>query len=289
MRQAIRDTLHLLRLPFSFLLLPIYLLALSQAAVVNENQALWVAVILHLLVYPASNGYNSWVDRDTTPIGGLKAPPPPPKLLLYTTLVLDLLALAAALWIQPWFALGVGVYILASRAYSWEVTRLKQYPIGGFLTIFVFQGLLTYATVLLGIVPPAHWQELLSPHQAALAVAAASLIGGVYPLTQIYQHQEDAERGDRTLSQVLGYRGSFIFAGSFFALAGVILALNLKLQDFLLFSSFLLPVLAYFIYWAQKVWKNTQAASFEHTMRLNLLASACLNLCFGLMCLWRNG
>jgi hypothetical protein len=33
-----------------------------------------IFIILHLLVYPASNGYNSYMDRDETPIGGLKNP-----------------------------------------------------------------------------------------------------------------------------------------------------------------------------------------------------------------------
>lgn len=279
----LRDTVRLLRLPFSFLLLPIFLLALSQAPVVANHQIFWVALILHGLVYPASNGYNSWIDRDTTPIGGLKSPPPPPRLLFWTTLGLDALALLLSWHIHGYFAAGILLYILASRAYSWDKTRLKQYPIAGFLTIFVFQGLLTYFTALVGLVPSEHWPEIQTWHQAGLAVAAACLIGGVYPLTQIYQHQADALRGDLTLSQWLGYRGTFIFAGSLFALSGGLLGYGLPPKQFILFCLFLSPVLAYFGYWAAQVWRDIQAANFEHTMRLNLLAAVCLNLCFGLM------
>lgn len=287
MYAALRDTLRLLRLPFSFLLLPIFLLALSQAPEVTPEKAVGVALILHGLVYPASNGYNSWVDRDTSPIGGLRAPPPPPLLLLWLTALLDLAALGLAWLIQPAFALGVLIYILASRAYSWQGLRLKKYPLGGFLTIFVFQGLLTYTMVLLGVVPPTYWPQLLSLRQGGLALAAASLIGGIYPLTQIYQHQADAARGDRTLSQLLGYRGSFFFASSLFTLAGILLAVCLPALQFGLLALSLSPVLGYFIYWARRVWRDEREASFEHTMRLNLIAACCLNGCFAIFCLGR--
>jgi 1,4-dihydroxy-2-naphthoate octaprenyltransferase len=35
-------------------------------------------------------------------------------------------------------------------------------------------------------------------------IAASLLIGGFYPLTQIYQHRQDKEDGVRTLSMLLG-------------------------------------------------------------------------------------
>jgi len=289
MNPAIRDTLQLLRLPFSLLLLPIFLLALSQAPAVEARHALAAALILHLLVYPASNGYNSWIDRDTTPIGGLEAPPMPPKLLLWVTLAMDSLALLWAYFLHPAFAVATGVYILASRAYSWPGIRLKKYPIGGFLTVFVVQGFWTYLTAMLGVVPPGYWPDLLMPQQLGLALGAACLIGGVYPLTQIYQHGADAMRGDRSLSLILGYRGTFVFSGALFALGGLLFMGNLPRLQFLLFVLCLAPVLVYFMGWARQVWADIGAANFEYTMRMNFLAAICLNLCFGLFCLGRLG
>lgn len=287
MLSVLRDTVLLLRFPFSLLLLPIFLLALSQAPGINLKQAGWVALILHLMVYPASNGYNSWEDRDTTPIGGLYSPPQPPRLLLWIAALLDLAALGIAWFIEKFFALGVLLYILASRAYSWQKIRLKKYPIGGFLIIFIFQGFLSYIITLLGIVPAAQWPELLSLRQGLLSLAAASFIGGIYPLTQIYQHQEDAARGDRTLSQLLGYRGSFIFAGCFLTLAVLLLASSLPITQFQLFCLSLIPVLSYFLYWAHRVWLDEREANFSHTMRLNMIAAACLNGCFTIFFLGR--
>ncbi|HSN07699.1 MAG TPA: hypothetical protein VLS85_01615, partial [Hanamia sp.] len=72
MNKNLQSTLQLLRFHFSFFLMPVYWFAVSQVNNINWMNALLVFVILHLLVYPASNGYNSYMDRDTTPVGGLK-------------------------------------------------------------------------------------------------------------------------------------------------------------------------------------------------------------------------
>ena len=60
--------LHL-RIPFSFFLLPIYLFALSQSPAVDVTKAWWVFFILHFMLFPASNAYNSYYDKDEGSIG----------------------------------------------------------------------------------------------------------------------------------------------------------------------------------------------------------------------------
>src|SRR6478609_4904064 len=84
-----RSTIQLLRFHFSFFLLPVFLFALSQSPTINWRNAILVFVILHLLVYPSSNGYNSYMDRDETPIGGLASPLQPTKQLFYVSIVMD--------------------------------------------------------------------------------------------------------------------------------------------------------------------------------------------------------
>ena len=57
-------------------------------------------------------------------------------------------------------------------------------------------------------------------HVPVIAMMASSLlIGGFYPLTQIYQHEEDIKDGVKTISYKLGYRGTFIFTGIIYVLA----------------------------------------------------------------------
>src|SRR5580692_11065251 len=111
----LRQTLRLLRIPFSFFLLPVFLFAVSQVVQWNINRTLLIFFIWHILIYPASNGYNSYMDRDEGPIGGLKSPPPPPPALFKVTLTMDVLAILLSLVISPIFAACILAYILASR------------------------------------------------------------------------------------------------------------------------------------------------------------------------------
>ena len=85
---TIKHTLILLRFPFSIYLLPVFLFAVSQSQQINGVKALFVFFILHLLIYPSSNGYNSYMDQDTDSIGGLENPPPSTRMLLYASLLL---------------------------------------------------------------------------------------------------------------------------------------------------------------------------------------------------------
>lgn len=284
-----RDTLKLLRIPFSFFLMPVFLFAASRAEVYSYWKLLLVFIILHLLIYPASNGYNSYIDRDEGPIGGLEAPPQPTKKLLYTTLILDILGLALAIFVDHRFCLLLLAYILASRAYSSTITRLKSKPILGYLTVILFQGAVTFAMVYLGIssLPT----DSLWGHWPAL-VGSTLLIAGVYPLTQVYQHDADQKNGDITISILLGYKGTFAFSIIMFCMATVMFYLEFwkqaQLNLFYTFIVFLIPVLIYFNRWMLQVWKDTTAANFKNTMRMNLIASLCMNLGFITMIIIQN-
>ncbi|MEP6595463.1 MAG: UbiA family prenyltransferase, partial [Ginsengibacter sp.] len=177
------------------------------------------------------------------------------------------------------FALGILLYILASRAYSYRAIRIKKYAIVGYLTVIIFQGCVTFFLVY-------HGSE--SNHATSIPViamiGAGLLIGGFYPLTQIYQHQEDLKDGVKTLSYKLGYRGTFIFAGIVYAFAfcavGIHLFLNDERNSFFILQIFMSPIIVYFFIWFRKVWINEKEANFKNTMQMNFLASLCTNLGF---------
>jgi 1,4-dihydroxy-2-naphthoate polyprenyltransferase len=278
------STLQLLRLPFSFFLMPVYWFALSQVVDRSWGRALLIFIILHLLVYPASNGYNSYMDRDEGPIGGLARPLQPTRQLFWVTLVMDLLALALGFIIGFWFVAGLAVYILASRAYSYRGIRLKKWPFAGWLTVITCQGALVFFLVYQGSHPAAAGAASLQAPVEAM-IACSLLLGGFYPLTQIYQHDADRRDGVSTLSMVLGYRGSFIFTGLIYGIAFLVLfhyflLSYLELKEFLVLATCMLPVIVYFLIWAVKVWRDPAQANYSNTMRMNLLASVCTNAGF---------
>lgn len=279
----IRNSLILLRIPFSFFLSPVFFFALLCFPVQSTEKAVQVFIILHLLVYPASNGYNSFQDRDTDSIGGLKSPPLPDRSLFFLTLLLDFAGLAWAACLGWKFTALLLAYILASRAYSWRGIRLKKYPIIGFLTVFIFQGAGTLLCIQAGINPDLPLFYL--PWQAPLV--ASCLIGALYPLTQVYQHDQDRRDGVTTLSMLLGIRGSFVFTALLFSVAAMLLLWFLSEigmpELFLRFIICNLPVLAFFGGWAWKVWKNPAKANHRFAMRMNLLSALFMNISFLMM------
>jgi hypothetical protein len=118
--------LHL-RIPFSYFLLPVFLFSLSISPNLNQDRMLWVFIILHFFLYPASNGYNSYFDKDEGSIGGLKNPPPVNKGLYWLSLTLDALALIMGfLKVNALFAVMLLIYGLVSKAYSHPLIRLKR-------------------------------------------------------------------------------------------------------------------------------------------------------------------
>jgi 1,4-dihydroxy-2-naphthoate polyprenyltransferase len=259
--------------------MPVYWFALSQTKNIQPGDAILIFVILHLLVYPASNGYNSYMDRDTESIGGIKNPKQPTRELFYFTVIMDILAILLSFIISLYFAAGIVAYILASRAYSYRGIRLKKYPVAGYLTVVFFQGAVTFFIVMHGCSTDKTLQVPL-----AGMLAASLLIGGFYPLTQIYQHKQDAADGVTTLSILLGYNGTFIFTAVIYIFAVAALAYQLSSNDqfnnFLIIQVFFLPVLAYFFWWYRRVSSEHNEASFVNTMRMNMLASVCTNAAF---------
>ena len=282
-----RSTIQLLRFHFSFFLLPVYLFAVSQVPVIHTGHALLIFFILHFLVYPSSNGYNSYMDRDETPIGGIKDPLPPTRQLFYISIMMDVVAIGLSLFISYWFTFCIVAYIAASRAYSYRGIRLKKYPIAGYLTVIIFQGAVTYFMVYHG----SSINKTVSVPPTGMA-AASLLIGGFYPLTQIYQHEADRKDGVLTISALLGYRGTFIFTALVYTLAMGLLAWTYftrgEQNKFLALATMMLPILVYFFSWAGLVWKDVRAANFARTMRMNLLASICTNLAFLILLIWRG-
>jgi 1,4-dihydroxy-2-naphthoate octaprenyltransferase len=259
--------------------LPVFLFALSQLQKIDWNKAFLIFVILHLLVYPSSNGYNSYMDRDETPIGGIKNPMKPTKQLFYVSIAMDIIALMLSLLINLIFFLCISLYILASRAYSYRRIRLKKYPVIGFLTVFIFQGAVIFFATYQGVQTG---KQINTPILSCLI--SSLLIGALYPLTQVYQHEEDKKDGVISISYLLGKRLTFVFSMLLFLTATFLLYLRFHQQDelshFYWYLLIMFPVVLFFLYWMMKVWKNEKAASFRNSLLMNVLSTLCTTIFF---------
>lgn len=278
-----KSTVKHLRLPFSFFLMPVFLFTLSQADTVNWQTTFIAFVIMHLLVFPSSNGYNSFQDRDETSIGGLKHPPKVTKNLYYATLFMDIVGVLGGLLVSAYFSLLVFIFVLVSRAYSYRKVRLKKYAVIGFLTVFIFQGAFVYLMSGAAI-STFSFAGFFTLNNLICMSVASLFIGSIYPLTQIYQHDADKKDGVISISYKLGYIGTFIFSSILFSIAIVFLFyyFNLKHQQIamVLFLLITLPMVIKLGIWFNKVRIDTVNANFENTMAMNLLTSACMNLYF---------
>ncbi|MBP6532483.1 MAG: UbiA prenyltransferase family protein [Bacteroidia bacterium] len=280
MNTNLRNTVKLLRLPFSLFLLPISLFSFYFIQPEFNIQLILVMVIWHFLVFPASNAYNSFHDRDEGPIGALKAPPKPTDQLLKVANVMDSTAILLSLLVNIYFTVLVILFIAVSRLYSNRKIRLKKYPISSFLIVCLCQGTGVFCANIFGLSSGA-----LFENQSVIysAIACYFFIGTIYPLTQIYQHESDANDGVKTISILLGTKGTFLFSGSMFLLATVFIYLSFQdvyPDNFLLFIIVMLPATIYFIKWAIQSFKSTTHVNFKNTMIMLILSSMLNNIYF---------
>jgi 4-hydroxybenzoate polyprenyltransferase len=181
-----------------------YLLAVGIAGAGGEHLG---RALLGLLLWVAClNGgtlaLNSAFDRDEGDIAYLRNPPPPPRRLAAFSLGLMALGQLAALALPPLFAVLYGVCCVLSVLYSVPPFRLKAVAGADWLINMVGFGTLT---------PLAGWATTGRPVAAVIGIVLLGfcpLFAALYPLTQLYQLEEDARRGDRTLALMLGARRS---------------------------------------------------------------------------------
>jgi 1,4-dihydroxy-2-naphthoate octaprenyltransferase len=268
------------RLPFSFLLLPVFLLALATAECIRGVPTLLAFVILHMLVYPSSNAYNSLQDRDTGPIGGIEHPEAVPPVVGPLTLGIDLLAIGLSALVSPVFMGCIALYIVLSRLYSFRGVRLKKHPVLGYLTVVISQGALIYFAV---------YQAISGGNNVPVAgvIVSTLLLGAFYPVTQIYQHEQDQQDQVRTISATLGVRGTFIYCavlyGAAFSMLGNWFYASGRLLHFGILLLALSPVLVWFMRWAIQCFRNPALADYRHTMQMSWRAAGCTNIAFFLL------
>lgn len=167
---------------------------------------------------------NSAFDRDEGDIGYLSNPPPVPRHLgLYGTTLLLLGALGAVLplgrpLMPHQFLIAYLLCTAMSIAYSVPPIRLKAHAGADVLNNALGYGALTLYS---------GWAALgraLDPTFWTVLAGFFCLAAAAYPLTQVYQYEQDRTRGDRTLVLALGKQRSLYWSLAFVTLAFCFLA-----------------------------------------------------------------
>lgn|SRR6185437_9275011 len=276
-----KSILHHMRIPYSLYLMPVFAFAACQYPFTDIRTLIISFVAIHLFLYPADNGFNSWFERRTHRYASLRNLPPVPNGLLIASITFDLIGILLGLLISWQFALMLLIYGIVSKAFSVPGIRLKKYGFFALAIVSVFQGGFAYLMSYLGL----HHLGFNQLGEAKIwipALLSAIMIMGFYPLTHIYQHHADSEHGDRTASMILGINGTFIFSFLVFLFGNLGFYFYFtyyfhRVVYFLLFQVFLSPLFAYFILWYYAYTVNgDEEANHRNSMILNKLAALCL-------------
>ena len=182
-----------------------YVLAVGFSGVVRGAwwwQTLGGLAIWVIFLNGGTLAINSVFDKDEGDIGYLNAPPPLPRHLLAFSVALLAGGQLLAFALPPAFRVAYAICFLLSILYSVPPFRFKA--VAGVDWVINMWGFGT-------LTPFAAWAATGRPLDAGHALVLLGfcpLFAGLYPLTQLYQMEEDRRRGDRTLALLLGLRAS---------------------------------------------------------------------------------
>lgn len=206
-----------MRLPFQLTLAPIFIWGALLAGGPATAPAIAAFISLHLFLYPAATTFNSAYDRDEGPIGGVAAPPKVPDGLLGFSLALAALGAVPAALAGPAFLILYAAIVGWTAAYSHPALRWKAGPWSSALAIALGQGGIGFAAGWAAVAP----LELTAEFFIGAASAALTALG-LYPVTQVFQVEEDRSRGDRTLAVTLGPAGALKLGAACLAFAAML-------------------------------------------------------------------
>jgi 4-hydroxybenzoate polyprenyltransferase len=237
-----------------------YVLAVGVAGVLRGEHigaALLALVIWVVFLNGGTLAINSVFDKDEGDIGYLNSPPALPRYLLQFSWGLLAVGQALAFLLPVGFRVAYAICFVLSILYSVPPFRFKA--VAGVDWVINMWGFGT-------LTPYAAWAATGRPldiGHGLVLLAFCPLFAGLYPLTQLYQFDEDRRRGDRTLALILGMRASLVVATlatllAFGLLAWAMLLLHAGAKGFtllvplVLWLAVLLPWLLGYATWSPK-------------------------------------
>lgn len=269
MKQLLNFIIHL-RLHYQFFILSGgYLIAALFVDAVKWNQ-FWLQFLnVHVLLFGGATAYNSWWDKDEGPIGGLKSPPKMKKWMWPASLILQFIGLAWAVTVGWNYAIIYAISMLFFWLYSTPLARWKGKPIRSIIAIGISTGTNSF---LLGYLAAGGYPITFTEDLIAAGVAA--IILSLYPVSQVYQTEEDEKRGDYTFAVRFGLKGVQWFFAILFLAGALILSIMLYQQNQMLGAVFGGVTFLAYLSLSLFVWnlKGTQG-EYDTVMRIKFFAS----------------
>ena len=194
-----------------------YLLGGLMADTVELNiRQYWLQFLnIHIFLFGGATAYNSYWDKDEGPIGGLKNPPKMSGWMQPASLLLQVAGFVFAIFVGWLYA---AIYLISFALfwlYSTPLARWKGHPVLSLVVIGISTGI---NSVLLGSLAAGGSIHL---NLIIASIGATLILLSLYPVSQIFQIEEDEKRGDKTFAVKFGAAGvKNFFTYSF--LAGVL-------------------------------------------------------------------
>lgn len=213
-----------------------FLIALDSSSVLlHWRQWLLAAVSWGVFGAGGTLAINSAYDRDEGDIGYLNNPPPVPPHLALFSLVWMGIGAGFAMLLGWQYLILYSICVVLSVLYSVPPFRWKA---RAGLDVLINSSGFGSLTILAGWVASGRAIEF---PMGWIALAFFFLFLGFYPLTQIYQFEEDSRRGDSTLALALGKQaalwvslGSVMIAFAVLAVAVFNQAVNVRSLGYLI-------------------------------------------------------
>lgn len=223
---------------------------------------------VHILLFGGATVYNSWWDKDEGPVGGLKHPPEMSKWMHTVSLLIQFIGLLYAFRVSVLFA---GIYALSMLffwVYSTPVFRWKGRPILSLPAIGISTGANSF---LMGLLAAGTETDTI---HFATAAGVAFIMLSLYPASQVYQMNEDEERGDFTFATRYGLKGvkmlyAVLFPAGSLLISATLYTVNPELAK--LFGALCLA--AMFIIGFLVFRLKGENEEYRHVMLLKFLAS----------------
>lgn len=258
-----------LRLHYQFLILSGGYLLGGLLSEEMDNTQFWLQFLnVHVLLFGGATAYNSWWDKDEGPIGGLKNPPEMAKWMHPVSLLFMIAGWVWAFTVGIEYAVVYGISLLLFWLYSTPHARWKGRPLLSLVAIAFSTG---FNSVLMGF-----WAAdgAFSGMILLASSGAALILLSLYPVSQIFQIEEDAKRGDVTFTARYGVKAVKHFFVYSFSTGLILLCIGLYtyyheagIVLFILGTiSFLM--LRYFVTTLRGVTEE-----YQHVMKMKLFAS----------------